>query len=209
MAVKLIAKKKGMTQIFDDTGNIIVCSVIETPKNVVVQVKSKDTDGYEAVQIGAYEKKKESKALIGHFEKAKQKPLRVLLESKVADSKEYSVGQEFDAEYFSKGDFIDVIGVSKGKGYQGVMKKFGFKGMPKTHGCSRSHRLPGSIGTIIGRCFKGGKRASRMGGENMTVQSLRVVAVDKEKNLLVVKGSIPGAIGGYVYLRRAKKKTKK
>ncbi|MBN2478609.1 MAG: 50S ribosomal protein L3 [Parachlamydiales bacterium] len=211
MAIKLIGKKKGMTQIFDDKGNIVVCSVIEAPANKIIQIKTKENDGYNAVQLGAFDKKKVKKPLKGHFEKAKSTPKYVLSEERIEDPKEYEVGQEFLANYFEKGEYVDVIGTSKGKGFQGLMKLYGFKGMPKTHGCSRSHRLGGSTGmrSTPGRCFPGGKRASRMGGDNLTVQNLVVVAIDVEKNLLLVKGSIPGARNGYVFVQRAEKKIKK
>ena len=211
MSIKLIGKKKKMTQIFDDKGNLIVCTIIEAQPNVISQVKTKKSDGYEALQLAAFDCKKPSKPLKGHFEKAKVNPKRRAVESRIEDSTKFNLGTEFHVDYFSKGDFVDVSGVSKGKGFQGLMKLYGYKGMPKSHGCSRSHRLGGSTGmrTSPGRCFPGGKRASRMGSDSITTENLQVVDVDKERNLLVVKGSIPGASNNYVYVRRARKKLKK
>lgn len=209
MSIKLIGKKRGMTQVFDKDGNAVVCTVIETQPNIVVQIKKKETDGYDALQLGAFNKTKISKAAKGHFEKSKINPCEKLLESKVSNIDEYKIGQSFGPNYFEKGDYVDIIGVSKGKGFQGLMKLYNFAGMPATHGCSRSHRLGGSTGmrTSPGRCFPGGKRASRMGNDRITVQNLIVVDVDEEKNLLVVKGAVPGMRNSIVYVARAKKKT--
>ncbi|NGX28031.1 MAG: 50S ribosomal protein L3 [Candidatus Anoxychlamydiales bacterium] len=208
MAIKLIGKKRGMTQIFDKSGNIVVCSVIEVQPNFIVQLKNKNTDGYEAIQIGSIKNNKRSKPIKGHFAKAKLDCLAKLKESKVEKIEEYSVGQELKADYFEVGQYVDVIGKSKGKGFQGLMKLHGFSGMPASHGCSRSHRLGGSTGWIAGpgRCFPGGKRASRMGSDVMTVQNLVIVDIDADKNLLVVKGAIPGMRNSVIYISRAKKK---
>ncbi len=210
MSIKLIGKKRGMTQIFDKDGNVVVCTVIETQPNTIVQIKKKQTDSYDAIQIGAFNKTNVSKALKGHFEKAKVNPCEKLLESKVNNIEEYKIGQTIGPSYFEKGDFVDVIGVSKGKGFQGLMKLYGFAGMPASHGCSRSHRLGGSTGmrTSPGRCFPGGKRASRMGNDRITVQNLIVVDADDKNNLLIVKGAVPGMRNSMVYICRAKKKTK-
>lgn len=208
MSIKLIGKKRGMTQIFDKSGNIVVCSVIELQPNFIVQLKNKNTDGYEAIQIGSIKNNKRNKPLKGHFAKAKLDCLAKLRESRVEKIEEYSVGQELKADYFEVGQYVDVIGKSKGKGFQGLMKLHGFAGMPASHGCSRSHRLGGSTGWIAGpgRCFPGGKRASRMGSDVMTVQNLVIVDIDAEKNLLVVKGAIPGMRNSVIYISRAKKK---
>lgn len=210
MSIKLIGRKRKMTQAFDKSGNMVVCTLVEAMPNWIVQLKKKDLDGYDAVQIGAGIKKKASKAMKGHFEKAKVGILDKLIESKVDNVDEYSVGQEFSASFFETGEYIDVIGKSKGKGFQGLMKLHGFSGMPASHGCSRSHRLGGSTGWITGpgRCFPGGKRASRMGGDNMTVQNLLIIDVDVEKNLLLIKGAIPGMRNSLIYISRAKKKIK-
>lgn len=210
MSIKLIGTKRGMTQLFDKSGRMIVCTVIEAYPNFVVQLKKKSIDGYDAVQIGSEKKKKMNKPLKGHFEKAKVGNFDKLVESKVDNIEEYSMGQEFGVGYFEKGEYIDIIGKSKGKGFQGLMKLHGFKGMAASHGCSRSHRLGGSTGWIAGpgRCFPGGKRASRMGDNTVTIQNLLIIDVDVEKNLLLVKGSIPGMRNSTIYISRSKKKIK-
>lgn len=209
MSIKLIGKKRGMTQIFDDQGNVIVCTVIEVQPNYVVQVKKKQTDGYDAIQLGAFKKEKITKPLKGHFEKAKLTLCERLLESKVDKIDEYSVGQEFRANYFQKGQFVDVVSRSKGKGFQGVMKLHGMAGLPASHGCSRSHRLHGSTGmrTTPGRCFPGGKRASHMGWDMMTVQNVMVADIDVEKNLLLIRGSVAGMRNSLVSITQSKKKS--
>ncbi len=210
MSLKLIGRKKGMTQIFDEKGNVVVCSAIHIGSNYVSQVKNKEKDGYCAVQIGSIKKKKPNKCIKGHFEKNKIEPCTTLLESRVEDPSQYSVGQQLKADYFEKGDFIDVISTSKGKGFQGAMKMYGFRGMSASHGCSRAHRSLGSTGmrSTPGRCFPGGKRASRMGGDKTTVQNLKIVDIVPEKNLVLVKGSIPGSNEAIIFVRRAKKKQK-
>ncbi|NGX29339.1 MAG: 50S ribosomal protein L3 [Candidatus Anoxychlamydiales bacterium] len=210
MSIKLIGRKRKMIQAFDEKGNMVVCTIVEAMPNFIVQVKKKDTDGYDAIQIGAGVKKKPNKPMKGHFDKVKLTALEQLIESKVDSVDEYAAGQEFKADYFEKGEYVDVIGKSKGKGFQGLMKLYGFAGMNATHGCSRSHRLGGSTGWITGpgRCFPGGKRASRMGGDNMTVQNLLVIDVDVEKNLLLIKGAIPGMRNSLIYISRSKKKIK-
>ncbi len=210
MSITLIGKKRKMIQAFDEKGNMVVCTVVEATPNFIVQVKKKDTDGYNAIQIGSGVKKKPNKAIKGHFDKVKLSALGKLIESKVDNVDEYSAGQEFKADYFEKGEYIDVMGKSKGKGFQGLMKLYGFAGMNASHGCSRSHRLGGSTGWITGpgKCFPGGKRASRMGGDNMTVQNLLIIDIDVEKNLLLIKGSIPGMRNSLIYMSRSMKKTK-
>ncbi len=207
MSLKLIGKKKGMTQIFDKEGNIVVCTVVVAEPNVIAQLKNKEKDGYEAVQVAANKTRNASKPLKGHFEKLKVAPCKDILESRVEDSKQYEVGQELAVDYFAIGEFLDVSGTSKGKGFQGVMKLHGFKGGPASHG-SGFHRHAGSTGmrSTPGRCLPGGPRASRMGGDNMTVQNLMVVDIDKEKNLILLHGSIPGCINSTVYLSRSIKK---
>ena len=212
MSVKFIGKKKGMTQLFDDKGNVIACTLILAQPNIVLQKKNKEKDGYESIQAGAVPCKKNltSKPLLGHFEKAKVDPCKYIIESQVEDMGAFEVGQKIEASYFVVGDFVDVSGVSKGKGYQGVMKLHGFAGGPGAHG-SGFHRHAGSTGmrTTPGRCFKGGKRASRMGFNRVTVQKLQVVAVDAGKNLIAVKGAIPGSNGSVVIISEASKKVVK
>lgn len=208
MTLKFMGKKKGMTQLFDENGNIVVCTVIEAEPNVVVQIKTKETDGYSAVQIGFDKvsgKKSETvlartgKPLTGHFAKASAAPRRVLKESRFTNVDEFSVGQELTVDRFTDVAFVDVTAFSKGKGYQGVMKLHNFAGGPASHG-SGFHRHAGSTGqrTTPGRCFPGGKRASHMGDDKVTVQNLKVVRVLPEDNLLIVKGSVPGANGSLV-----------
>jgi len=210
MSLKLIGKKAGMTQIFDDKGELIVCTVISMEQNRIAQIKREERDGYKAIQMASMNKKKVTKPLMGHFGKAKIDICSALLESRVEDVEGYEVGQSFGVDFFQEGDFVDVTGTSKGKGFQGVIKLHGFSGGPAAHG-SGFHRHAGSTGmrSTPGRCFPGGPRASRMGGERVTQQGLKVVKVDAMKNLLLLEGSIPGSRGGKVYLQRAKKKKNK
>lgn len=213
MAQFLMGRKRGMTQLFDEKGNVITCTVIEAEPSVVTQVKTKATDGYEAVQMAFDEVRvndprtianRVSKPLRGHFEKAKVPASRFLYESRVADSSKFEVGQKVGVSLFEGIAFVDVRGMSKGKGYQGVMKKYHFAGGPASHG-SGFHRHAGSTGmrSTPGRCLKGGKRASHMGDERVTVQNLRVVAIDEQQNLVVVEGAVPGAKNGVVYISNA------
>lgn len=209
MSLKFIGKKKGMTQVFDDKGNIVPCTVILAEPNVVVQIKKKEVDGYNALQLGVddhLKKKAFTKPVLGHFAKAKVEPLKNLAESRVENVDTYQVGQKIDANYFVVGEMVDVRGKSKGKGFQGVIKLHKFRGGPGAHG-SGFHRHAGSTGmrTTPGRCFPGGKRASRMGGDFLTVQNLQVVAVDVEKKLIAVSGAIPGCVDSIVYITKAKK----
>ena len=212
MSLNFIGKKKGMTQHFDDQGNVLACTIILAEPNVVIQKKDKLLDGYDAIQTGAIVTKEKvlSKPLKGHFAKAKVEPQKRLIETRVDDLDAYEVGQKFDASYFAVGDYVDISSTSKGKGFQGVMKLHGFSGGPAAHG-SGFHRHAGSTGmrSTPGRCFKGGKRASRMGGNNMTVQSLQILAVDVEKNMIAVKGAVPGSNGSIICMTKAIKKNKK
>jgi len=219
MTLKLMGKKRGMTQRFDDAGNIVVCTVIHAEPNIVTQIKRKQSDGYNALQLG-FERivttdprtiqKRVTKQLLGHFQKSKVEPRRYLSESRVDDVDNYSVGQELGVSLFSDVIFVDVSGFSKGKGYQGVIKRHGFKGGPAAHG-SGFHRHGGSTGmrSTPGRCLPGQKKAGRMGGEKVTVQNLRVVGIDEGRNLIIVEGSIPGARGSLVSLEPSKKKKQK
>lgn len=210
MSLKLIGRKKGMTRVFNETGHIVVCTAIELESNTVVQAKTEEKDGYVAYQIGGIKikpskKKNVSKPLVGHFAKAKVEPTRVLVES--YDGAEYEVGQEVGLDYFAEGEILDVIGTSKGKGYQGVMKRHGFAGGPAAHG-SGFHRHAGSTGmrSTPGRCLPGVKMAGQMGNERVTVEGLEVVKIDQERNILLVKGPIPGPNNGIVTLRKSLKK---
>jgi large subunit ribosomal protein L3 len=213
MTLTLIGKKRGMTQVFDAQGNRVVCTVIATEPNVVTQIKTKEKEGYEAIQLSAIAVKPSqvrnvSKPLKGHYAKAGVPPRRVALESRVASGAEFQVGQEIGVAYFAEATHVDVRGVSKGKGHQGVIKRHNFAGGPAAHG-SGFHRHGGSTGmrTSPGRCLPGQKKSGRMGGEAVTQQSLRVVKVDADKGLLLVEGAIPGANEGVVYIQLAVKKT--
>ena len=208
----LIGKKVGMTQIFGEKGEVIPVTLIEAGPCVVLQKKTSDKEGYEAIQLG-YEDTKEkklTKALKAKFSKIKVKPKRYVREFRVSNLGDYEVGQELKVDIFEEGSFIDVCGTSKGKGFAGVIKRWGFKGGPKSHG-SRFHRAPGSIGASASpsRVFKGRKLPGQMGNKRVTTQSLKIVRMDKEKNLLVIKGAVPGASRGIVIIKQAKKKDKK
>jgi large subunit ribosomal protein L3 len=218
MVLKLMGKKRGMIQRFDKDGNTVVCTVIEAEPNVIAQIKTKENDGYDALQVAFEEVKTKTpetavrrvgKPLAGHFAKAGVAPRRFLQESCVGDVSAYAVGQELLVSQFEEGSYVDVSAISKGKGYQGTMKLYNFGGGPAAHG-SGFHRHQGSIGmrSTPGRCLPNGKRASRMGGDKVTVQSLKVVAVDADRNLLLVQGSVPGAPGGLVTIQPALKKNK-
>jgi len=215
MSLKFMGKKKGMTRLFDEKGNSIVCTVIEAEPNVVVQLKNKEKDGYTAVQMGAVQVsapkvKNVKNPLKGHFAKAKVEPRRHLAESRVAETKEYTLGQEVGVEYFDEVTFVDVTGTSKGKGFQGVMKRHGFKGGPAAHG-SGFHRTAGSTGMCSnpGRTLPGLKMAGHMGNEQITVEGLKVIKIDQGRKVILVKGAIPGARGGLVYIRKSVKRESK
>jgi len=205
----LLGKKIGMTTIFDETGQVIPCTVIEAGPCFVTQIKTKDRDGYEAVQIG-FEQKKErlvTKPLMGHFAKSSVKPLRIVREFRGNGVSEFQPGQQIKVDtVFAKGDFVSVIGTSKGRGFQGVVKRHHFGGGFRTHGQSDRERAPGSIGSSShpSRVFKGMRMAGRMGGEQVTVHNLRVVGIIADSNLLLVKGSVPGAINGYLEIHKGK-----
>jgi large subunit ribosomal protein L3 len=198
----IIGKKVGMTSIFDAEGKNIPCTVIEAGPCVVTQLRTVDTDGYTAVQL-AFDDKKEkntSGPLKGHFTKAKTTPKRKLVEFKNFDDAK-ALGDIVSVEIFAEGDFVDVVGTSKGKGFQGVVKRHGFGGVGgQTHGQHNRLRAPGSLGASSwpSRVFKGMRMAGRMGGDRVKIQNLQVLKVYTEQNLLVISGSIPGAKGSYV-----------
>ncbi|HKK10247.1 MAG TPA: 50S ribosomal protein L3 [Bacteroidales bacterium] len=204
----IIGKKIGMTSIYDAAGQQVPCTVIEAGPCVVTQVKTKETDGYEAVQL-AYEDKKEkntSKAMKGHFAKAGVTPKRVLNEfTRFEERKQF--GQVVDVSVFIEGEFVDVIGTSKGKGFQGVVKRHGFHGVgDSTHGQKDRLRAPGSVGASSdpSRVFKGMRMAGRTGGNRVKMINLQIVKIVPEKNLIVVKGSVPGSKGSYIIVERWK-----
>lgn len=212
MTLKMMGKKVGMTRLFDKEGNLVVCTIISAPPHVVAQVKRKDTDGYDAVQLGAIKqtKKNVSKQLLGHFAKAGVEPHRHLLESRVEKVEEFAVGQEIKISHLAECSHVDVAAVSKGKGHQGVIKRHGFAGGPASHG-SGFHRHGGSCGmrTSPGRCLPGQKKSGHMGAEMVTVQNLKVVKVDDEKQVMIVGGAIPGPQGSLVTIAKAVKKRAK
>jgi large subunit ribosomal protein L3 len=206
----LIGRKCGMTRILD-VGNSIPVSVIEVLPNKVTQIKSDETDGYHSVQV-SYGIKKASRVtrpLAGHYAKAKVEPGTKLLEFRSDEPVSFELGQIVDVSLFTEGQYIDVVGTSKGKGFAGTVKRYNFRTQDATHGNSRSHRVPGSIGQnqTPGRVFKGKKMAGHMGNVRCTTQNLQIVKIDKEKNLLLVKGAIPGATGGCVIVQPAVKKS--
>jgi large subunit ribosomal protein L3 len=205
----VLGEKLGMTQVWDEANRVVPVTVVKAGPCVVTQVRTKDRDGYEAVQIafGEIDPRKVNKPLKGHFAKADVTPRRHLVEIRTGDAAEYTLGQEITAEVFDSGVKVDVTGKSKGKGTAGVMKRHGFKGLSASHGTQRKHRSPGSIGGCAtpGRVFKGLRMAGRMGNERVTTQNLTVHAVDAEQGLLLIKGPVPGPNGGLVLVRTAAK----
>ena len=203
----ILGTKLGMTQVFDETGQVVPVTVVQAGPCVVTAVRTPDNDGYSAVQIGFGEinPRKVTKPVAGLFEKAGVTPRRYLAEIRTQDATTYQLGQELTATLFEAGQRVDVTGKSKGKGTAGVMKRHGFRGLGASHGTQRKHRSPGSIGACAtpGRVFKGVRMAGRMGAERTTVQSLTVHAVDGDKNLLLIKGAVPGPRGGLVMVRSA------
>lgn len=210
MAKGLLGKKIGMTQIFSPEGRAIPVTVIEAGPCVVVQKKTTEVDGYEAVQLGFGEKRERlfTKPIKGHFAKAGLKPLRVLREFSVDEGEAYEVGQVLKADIFKEGEYVDVVGTSKGKGFAGVVKRYNFTRAAMTHG-SMYHRRPGSLNaTDPARVFKGRRNPGRMGGERVTIQGLEIVKVDSERNVLLVKGSVPGNRGTTVMIKKTVKRAK-
>jgi large subunit ribosomal protein L3 len=207
----ILGKKVGMTQVFGERGEVVPVTVIEAGPCFVAQIKTVERDGYTAVQLGFEEAKPNrlTQPQLLHLQKSNLPPLRHLRELRVSvdELADLEEGQKVTVDIFEKGEMVDVTGASKGRGFAGVVKRHGFSGGPKTHGQSDRHRAPGSIGacTTPGRVFKGMRMAGRMGGERVTAQSLEVVLVDPERNLLAVKGSVPGAKNGLLLIRQARK----
>ena len=206
----VLGKKLGMTQVFDANNKMVPVTVVEAGPCVVTQIRTPEKDGYSAVQIafGAIDPKKITKPLAGHFAKAGVTPRRSVAELRTLDTTNYTVGQELGASVFAAGELVDATGTSTGKGTAGVMKRHGFGGLGSSHGVDRKHRMPGSIGACStpGRVFKGMRMMGRMGNEKITTQNLTVQGVDIERNLLLIKGSVPGTDGGLVFIRSAAKK---
>jgi large subunit ribosomal protein L3 len=207
MVTGIIGRKVGMTQLFEADGTVQPATVIKAGPCVVVQAKTVGTDGYEAVQLGFVEERpiKANKPTTGHFKKANVPPTRVRREVKVAAGADaLKVGDQVLCSVFADGERVDVIGISRGKGFQGVMRRHNFAGGAATHG-SMFHRAPGSIGasSFPSRVVKGMRAAGRMGGDRVTVRNLKVVKVDADNHVLIVRGAVPGAPGGYVVVRKA------
>jgi large subunit ribosomal protein L3 len=198
-----LGKKIGMTQIFREDGRVVPVTVIQAGPCVVTQVKTKETDGYEAVQLGFGDVKRRNKPESGHLKNSRLS--RYLREVATDDTSEFEVGQTIGVDIFEAGEKVDVIGTSKGRGFAGVMKRWNFRGGPRTHGQSDRARAPGSIGggTTPGKVYKGLKMGGHMGNRRITVKGLEIIEIDTERNLLLVKGGIPGATNSLVQIRRA------
>jgi large subunit ribosomal protein L3 len=213
MAIGLVGRKVGMTRVFGDGGESTPVTVLEVTPNRIAHVRNIDTDGYTAVQMTAGNRRpgRVTKAMVGHFAKAGVEPGRVVKEFQTTDEQiaELSAGSEVGVEIFNDTRFVDVTATSKGKGYAGVMKRHGFGGGRATHGCSISHRAPGSTGQnqSPGKVFRGKKMAGQMGNVTKTQQNLEVVRVDEERNMILLKGSVPGSRGADVIIRPAVKKS--
>lgn len=210
MTIGIIGRKSGMTRIFTEEGVSLPVSVIEVEPNRITQVKSEETDGYSAVQVtaGSRRASRVTRSQAGHFAKASTEAGRGVWELRNDEAESFEVGAELTAAAFEAGQFVDVTGTSKGKGFAGTVKRWNFHMQDATHGNSLSHRAPGSIGQCQtpGRVWKGKKMSGHMGAERVTVQNLEIVRVDAERNLLLVKGAIPGAPGGDVIVRPAVKR---
>jgi large subunit ribosomal protein L3 len=201
----MLGRKLGMTQVFDDKGTVHAVTVVEAGPMVVTQIKTESKDGYAAVQVGYGERKRSNKPMRGHFKKLGD--FRTVREFRVRGDGEYTVGDKVGLELFDEGDYVDVTGVSRGRGFAGGVRRWGFHGGPKTHGQSDRHRAPGSIGagTTPGRVYKGQKMATHMGNEQVTVRNLRIVAKDEAKGLLLIEGPVPGATNAMVTVRHTTK----
>ena len=205
----VLGEKLGMTQVWDENNRIVPVTVVKAGPCVVTQVRTPDTDGYDAVQIGfgAIDPRKVNRPDAGRFAKADVTPRRYVAELRTDDASEYTVGQELGPDVFEAGQLVDVTGTTKGKGFTGVMKRHGFHGVSASHGQKRNHRKPGSIGagSTPSRVFKGMKMAGHMGHVRKTVQNLTVHAVDTDQGLLLIKGAVPGPVGSLVFVRSAAK----
>jgi|TARA_B100001093_G_scaffold159093_1_gene151570 large subunit ribosomal protein L3 len=202
----LIGKKIGMTQVFNNTGSLVPVTIVEAGPCVVTQIKTLSNDGYDAVQIGYSDLKDKhsNKALSGHFNKAKSKAKRYLAEFKPVSNYDYKTGQEFGVSLFKEGEIVTVSGTSKGRGFSGVMKRHGFGGGPKTHGQREHPRSAGSIGQASdpSRVFKGMKMAGQYGNKKVSTRKLEIISVVKQRNQLLIKGAIPGASNGIIYITK-------
>ena len=201
----ILGRKIGMTQIFDEAGHAVPVTVVEAGPCRVAQVKTPETDGYTAIQLAFGETKRTNKPLSGHFSKAEIDPTRFLVELRLQELGEYAMGAEIKADVFDEGELVDVVGVTKGKGFAGGMKRHNFKGLSASHGTQRKHRSPGSIGACAtpGRVFKGTRMAGHMGHIRVTTLNLKVIKADGERNILLIRGAVPGPKGGLVMVRTA------
>jgi len=205
----ILGRKAGMTQLLTASGVVVPVTIIEAGPCYVAQIKTAQTDGYDAIQLAFDEirPRRLTKGQLGHLKRSGLPALRVLREIRLKDTDEYIVGQKLDAGLFMAGERVDVMGISKGRGFQGGVKRHGFRGGPRTHGQSDRQRAPGAIssGTTPGRIYKGKRMAGHMGNVPVTVSNLRVVLVDAERNLLAVRGAVPGAKGGLLLITEARK----
>ncbi|KRM93156.1 50S ribosomal protein L3 [Lentilactobacillus senioris] len=206
----ILGKKVGMTQVFTENGELVPVTVIEVTPNVVMQVKTNETDGYESVQLGFDDKRAvlSNKPADGHAKKANTNPKRFIKEIKDVELSDYNAGDEVKVDIFEPGDVVDVTGTTKGHGYQGNIHKDGQRRGPETHG-SRYHRRPGSLGVIINRVVPGMKLPGRMGNKTVTIQNLEVVSTDVENNVILIKGNVPGANKSFVTIKTAARGSKK
>ena len=200
----LIGKKVGMTQVYDEQGIMTPVTVVEAGPCVVTQVKTEKNDGYDAIQVGYGERKKKhlTKPMEGHFKRAKVEPKRIIAEFDLIPGFEYKMGQEFTVSLFKPGEYVDVSGTSKGRGFAGVIKRHNFSTQPKTHGTKNTYRRPGSIGQASdpSRVFKGMKMGGHYGNAKVTLPNVEIVQVDKENNQILLKGPVPGANNGIIYI---------
>jgi len=206
----IVGQKVGMTQVWDDNNKVVPVTVLEVKPCRIVEIKTNDKHGYQAIQVAVGERdaSKLTKPIAGQYSKAGVAPGNELLELRMDDVSEFSIGQEIGCDIFEAGEIVDATATSKGKGFAGVMKRHNFAGQRATHGAHLVHRMPGSVGQCAtpGRIFKGQKMAGRMGGEKVTTQNLEIVKSDLEKNVVLIKGSVPGPKGGSVVIRNAVKK---
>ena len=199
----ILARKIGMTQVFDEDGHAVPVTLVEAGPCRVAQVKTTESDGYSAIQLAFGTPKRTNKPLAGHYAKAGVEPGRHLVELRLDDVGEYSLGSEIKADVFEVGEIVDVVGVTKGKGFAGPMKRHNFKGLSASHGTQRKHRSPGSIGACAtpARVFKGTRMAGHMGHRRVTTLNLRVIKADADRNLLLIRGAVPGPRGGLLMVR--------
>ena len=207
----ILGRKIGMTQVFDEDGHAVPVTVLEAGPCRVAQTKTPEKDGYTAAQLAFGEAKRPNKPTAGHYAKAGITPARHLAELRLDSLEEYALGSEVKADIFEAGEMVDVIGVTKGKGFAGAMKRHGFKGLSSSHGTQKKHRSPGSIGACAtpARVFKGVRMAGHMGNVRVTTLNLKVIKVDPERNLMLVRGAVPGPRGGLVMVRTAIRVTRR